>query len=505
MQLYSSIKNNATLKLGEIPVLPYFEFYNEVIRLLQLKNNHCINYYCIKTYNHFRFLCFIGNDISQEIYILSHIQSDTSDLKLESLTAKVFAFHIFEREIYENFGIEFIGHPWLKPVRYLINRFDSSKIVDNYPFYKIESEELHLVGVGPVHAGIIEPGHFKFICNGEKVLHLEIQLGYQHRGTEELFLSKAHPLQQSILAESIAGDTVVGHSLGYAMLIESLSGITVSEELSIERVIALELERIAMHIADISALCTDVAYQFGQVVNEALRTLVINSTQLWCGNRFAKGLIRVGGSNYHLTSAIVVQILKTLTDTEKRFNTVTDQIFSLASVLDRFENIGLVTAKQVQMIGAVGMAARHAGLRRDIRWSHPFGYFNQLKYDPVVLHEGDVWARAMLRKQETQKSFILVKRLLQQIIDRNLNPAEKPQYQFNLQPVSLSVSLIEGWRGEICHSAVTDEEGKIVHYKIKDPSMHNWMALALAVREQEISDFPICNKSFSLSYCGHDL
>ena len=185
-----------------------------------------------------------------------------------------------------------------------------SKIIDNYPFYEIDSEELHEVGVGPIHAGVIEPGHFRFICNGEKVLHLEIQLGYQHRGIEKLFIEKNESLQRCILSESIAGDTSIGHALAHSQLIESLAGIEVSETLQIERCIALEMERLAVHIGDTAALCGDVAYQLGQVVCEALRTTIINTTQLWCGNRFGKGLVRPGGSNYPLSNNVADEILQ---------------------------------------------------------------------------------------------------------------------------------------------------------------------------------------------------
>ena len=196
---------------------------------------------------------------------------------------------IFEREIYENFGVEFEGHPWLKPVRYPCGRSDKSKIIDNYPFYEIESEELHEVGVGPVHAGVIEPGHFRFICNG-KGFTPRNQLGYQHRGIEKLLVEKNDALQRCILSDSIAGDTSVGHALAHSQLIESLADIQVSKALQIERCIALEMERLAMHIGDTAALCGDVAYQPGQVTCEALRTTIINTTQFWCGNRFGKGL-----------------------------------------------------------------------------------------------------------------------------------------------------------------------------------------------------------------------
>ena len=197
--------------------------------------------------------CCIADDSDNSIYIFSH-ELNKDDPDLRSLTPICPQLHIFEREIHENFGVRFEGHPWLKPVRYSHDRRDKSKVMDNYPFYAIESEELHEVGVGPVHAGVIEPGYFRFICNGEKVLHLEIQLGYQHRGIEKLFIEKKDSLQRCILSESIAGDTSVGHALAHSQLIESLAGIEVAEALQIERCIALELERLAVHIGDTAAL-----------------------------------------------------------------------------------------------------------------------------------------------------------------------------------------------------------------------------------------------------------
>ncbi|MDP4209828.1 MAG: NADH-quinone oxidoreductase subunit C [Bacteroidota bacterium] len=502
--MYKKIKNNGIIPIAEIPVLEYPAFADEVSHLLDSSACHCVNYYAVPFNNRLQYFCFIANDETNDICILSHQTENSPEVKLESLAKKHFALHIFEREIHENFGIQFDGHPWLKPVRYPFNRADKNQVPDNYPFYRIESEELHEVGVGPIHAGVIEPGHFRFICDGEKVLHLEIHLGYQHRGVEQLFIKKNSTLQRCILAESIAGDSVIGHSMAYAGLMESLSGKQANDRLSIERVVAMELERIAIHIGDTSALSTDVAYQFGQVVNEALRTLVINTTQLWCGNRFGKGLIRPFGTHYPIDAMLADKMLATLKDVGERYLQITDRIYNLTSVLDRFETVGEITRKQAEKIGAVGMAARTTGLKRDIRHSHPFAGYHHIAYEPVLLTTGDVLARGFLRKLEVEQSLDLVNKLLERIKLIDI-PSEKPIFDLKLQPSQLGISLTEGWRGEICHSAVTNEQGEIIHYKVKDPSMHNWMALALAVRNQEISDFPICNKSFNLSYCGHDL
>jgi len=501
---YIEIKNNfMPVNISEIPVHSYEKFSSLVSYLLRNESNHCTAYFPVSEKGKQRFIICIADDSNKNIRVFSHITADDNN-SLKSLSEELPQLHIFEREIHENSGIFFEGHPWLKPVRFPHNRPDKTGTIEGYPFYNIDSEELHEVGVGPVHAGVIEPGHFRFICNGEKVLHLEIQLGYQHRGVEQLFIENEAPLQRSILAENIAGDTVTGHALAHVQLIESLAGIDAGEKLQAERCIALELERIAVHIGDTAALCGDVAYQFGQVVCEALRTTIINTTQFWCGNRFGKGLIRPCGTNFPLTVQAADEILKVLSVSIPRYEEVADRIFTLPSLLARFEDIGTVTKKQVSDIGAVGMAARSSGLLRDIRSTHPFQIFRHYEINTVVHQTGDVLARALQRKDEIRESA----RIIRDLIDvwKNLDgDVSKPDYNFNLKPDTFAISLTEGWRGEICHTAITGKDGKIVHYKIKDPSFHNWMALALAVRNQEISDFPLCNKSYNLSYCGHDL
>ena len=311
--------------------------------------------------------------------------------------------HLFEREIAEQTTLRYKDHPWQKPVRYTLH---------NYPFYSIQGDDLHEVGVGPIHAGVIEPGHFRFICNGEKVLHLEIALGYQHRGVEKEILRTDNFLRRQLLCESIAGDTRVAHATAFVQAMEALTDFVPSDRLMVERNVALELERIAMHIADVGALCGDVAYQLGLVVCESLRTLTINSTQYWCGNRFGKGLIRPGGTNYPLTDEVVAYILGQLAVIERRFVSLTDRVFSLPSVLTRFENIGKVSTEQARMAGLVGPSARSAGLLRDIRISHAFGAYTQHFHSPLVYEQGDVWARAMIRRLEVLQSIDVIRMLM---------------------------------------------------------------------------------------------
>jgi Ni,Fe-hydrogenase III large subunit len=500
--------------LNDIPVLSYIDFAGQMEELMKMEAIHCVLYYAVPLADGFLFIAVLADDTSGRYLIFAH-QPEAGVTTLPSLTPQVAALHLFEREIHENTGMVFEGHPWLKPVRFPHDRNLAGPGMNGYPFYRIDSGELHEVGVGPIHAGVIEPGHFRFICNGEKVIHLEIQLGYQHHGVEKLMKEAGSGLRRAVLAGSIAGDTAVGHGVTHAHLIETLAGIEVSARLEAERALALELERIAVHIGDTAALCTDVAYQFGQVVNEALRTTIINTTQLWCGNRFGKGLIVPGGTRYPLTAPVLEAMLTTLADSGYRYETVTDNIFTAPSILIRFDGIGIVTREQALSIGAVGMAARMAGVSRDIRTTHPTGHYTGFRYEPVVEKSGDVLARALIRNLEARKSFGMVTDWATQLlnsIDPPTGTAGKEAYLLTAPPVSgpfrpnsFALSVTEGWRGEIAHAAITGEDGSLISYKIKDPSFHNWMALALAVRNQEISDFPVCNKSFNLSYCGHDL
>jgi Ni,Fe-hydrogenase III large subunit len=357
------------------------------------------------------------------------------------------------------------------------------------------------VGVGPIHAGIIEPGHFRFICNGEQIFHLEIQLGYQHRGIEQLFLEKKKLLQRITLAENIAGDSVAGHTVAFVNLWESLCKYQPGRDLQLARTLALELERVAVHTGDLSAMCTDIAYQLGSAVFGRLRTPVINYFQSWCGNRLAKGLIRAGKTNFPFTRELTLELTRLFDEYERDFEEIAEELFSLPSALARFEKTGVITTEQAVTIGTVGMSARMSAISRDIRFSHPHDLYSELQHQPVIKNHGDVHSRARIRKKEIEQSVGYIRELIQDL-PQNEHGAGQLSH---LSPNSFAISLVEGWRGEICHCAITDDNGELIHYKIKDPSFHNWLALALSVRNNEISDFPVCNKSFDLSYCGHDL
>jgi len=497
---YSVLKNNQRVPLSTIPIVGYDIFRETILTdLLKGEDKHCVNYFGLNRENKVWLICCIAADKENCIYVTS--TQVEKNAPLLSITAQNLSFEKFEREIHENFGVSYIDHPWLKPVRYPFNRSDSTQTIANYPFYSIESEELHEVGVGPIHAGIIEPGHFRFACNGEQILHLEIQLGYQHRGIESLFLEKKKLIERVTLAENIAGDTVVGHTTAFTNLWESLCGYTPAPDLKFARTLALEHERIAIHTGDLSAICTDIAYQLGSSVFGRLRTPIINYFQKWCGNRLAKGLIRPGRTNFPYTKELAKDWFKTFEAYDPDFQEMANRLFDLPSALARLERTGVVKEETALQIGMVGMAARSSGLLRDIRFSHPHDFYENFNYDPVVQETGDVFARINIRMEEILESMDYAVELI-----NNMPEPEKQHAELGSpEPDSFVISLVEGWRGEICHTAITDNKGELLIYKIKDPSFHNWLALALAVRNNDISDFPICNKSFGLSYCGHDL
>jgi len=497
---YITIHNHQAVPVNEIPEMDYDAFYElNAWFITQHPERHCVNYFGYKTDRGVKLISCIADDFQHVIYLSSCVPA--TDRLLKSFTSFSLSFERFEREIFENFGLFFSEHPWLKPVRFPFDRKDRSKTIAGYPFYKSGSEELHEVGVGPVHAGVIEPGHFRFLCNGEQILHLEIQLGFQHRGIEHLFLEKKKLLQRVTLAEGIAGDSVAEHAGAFSYLWESLCGVEPTPEVHFTRTFSQELERIAIHTGDLSAVCTDIAYQLGSAVLGRLRTPIINFMQEWCGNRLGKSLTRPFLTNYHFTPELAERLSQVLDAYEPDFTEMVTLFSRLSSTLSRLERTGAVSYEDALSIGAVGMAARASGLNRDIRQSHPYGLYTQIGHVPVIKHHGDVYSRVQVRKEEIKQSI----EYLKQMINNIPAPLSKIESLPDPRPNTFALALTEGWRGEVCHCAITGDDGELIVYKIKDPSFHNWMALALAVRNNEISDFPICNKSFNLSYCGHDL
>lgn len=411
-----------------------------------------------------------------------------------SLTVMNAQAHLFEREVWEQHALVPEGHPWLKPVRR-----SAGTAPANGDFFRVDGPEIHEVAVGPVHAGVIEPGHFRFQCAGEEVLHLEIALGYQHRGVEEALVGGPH-LATMCQMETAAGDSTVAHATAHASVMEALAGTEAPLRAQWLRAVALELERLANHTGDLGALANDVAFLPTASACGKLRGDFLNLTALLCGNRFGRGLVRPGGCRLDLEpdrgARMLERLRPVLADTEQ----AAVWLWDAASVRARFENVGKVFAGQAAEIGLVGLAARACGLVRDVRYDHPAGWHRFAQMPVAVWPDGDVFARARVRWLEIQRSGKFLEEQL----------AAPPEGGVRIEPGplagdTLAVALTEGWRGEVCHVALTDAGGRFRRYKIVDPSFHNWTGMVLALRGQAISDFPICNKSFNLSYCGFDL
>jgi Ni,Fe-hydrogenase III large subunit len=497
MEYFQPIANHSVIPVNEVPQLRYEAFISQLNSLTANVNRHCVAYFGVPENENIRLYAIIGDDENGTLLPFSSLVSQRSDL--HSITITRPAFHLFERELAEQFGLHFQGHPWLKPLRYAHNRINSSFTPANYPFYHIEGVQLHEVGVGPVHAGIIEPGHFRFTCEGERILHLEAQFGYQHRGIETLMLT-TNDAQRWALVQSIAGDSVIEHTSAYAWLRESLCGAQTPYNALWERCFAQELERMAIHTGDLGAISGDIAFQLGSAVLGRLRTPLINFFQLWCGNRLAKPLIRSGEVRFPFTQKLADKLFLILEDYEADFNEVINSFFNLPSVLSRIEKTGIVSTPMAEEMGLVGMAARSSGLLRDTRTTHPYGLYSGLNHTPVIKHHGDVYSRAQVRREEIWQSMQYIRQWL-----KDLPTDEEPIIMQRPKPEMLAVSLTEGWRGQVCHCAITDRNSNFSAYKIVDPSFFNWTALEYAVRENGISDFPLCNKSFNLSYSAFDL
>lgn len=416
--------------------------------------------------------------------------------RFDSLANDFPAMNYFECELCEQTGIVPEGHPWLRPVR---GNAAWRKDGKPHSFYRVEGDEVHEVAVGPVHAGVIEPGHFRFQCHGEQILHLEIMLGYQRRGVEALLPQRTRA-GQILLVESVAGDAVIGHATAFCAGLESLAGTTLSLRDHAVRGIAAELERIAMHLSSLGGIATDIGFALPAAAIGNLRTLAINLTAEICGSRFGRGWIVPGGIRYDAEEAWIEKAKGVLATIRKKFADAKSLFFDSASALSRLEDTGVVTAEAARRIGLVGMAARASGVSRDVRVDFPYGIYRYSSIGSTVLESGDVYARAEIRALEISHSTDFILEELE-----NLPPRKQRNGAKDLRKNALVVSMTEGHRGEIAHVLLTGAAGELTAVKIKDPSFHNWQGVAIAARENGISDFPLCNKSFDLSYAGHDL
>lgn len=495
----SSFRNGESLPLANVPDLPQGEFRAKTIAAVHEGWWLAALFGTPMENGRLQLISVLADPLTSG---LAAISTEVGEV-YPCLTVECSQAHWFEREIAEQWKVEPQGHPWCKPIRFH-TPYRSPIAADAPPpgvteFFAVRGSEVHEIAVGPVHAGIIEPGHFRFQCHGERVFHLEIALGYQHRGIEPALVGG--PGKRTIHEiETLAGDTSIGHATAYCEAVEGLGGVAAPARAQVLRGIMLELERLANHIGDLGALAGDVGYLPTAAYCGRIRGDFLNLTAAICGSRFGRGMLRPGGVLFDINAKLAAELTRRLATALNDVENAVQLMWDTPSVQARFQDTGPLTAQTCDALGLVGPAARACGVERDIRQDFPSGVFRFAQIPLSRWDTGDIFARAWVRWLEIQRSGVFLHEQLASLPEGPINRAVGP-----LLPAHLTVSLSEGWRGAICHVAMTDQSGRFARYKIIDPSFRNWSGLAMAMRDQQISDFPLCNKSFNLSYCGHDL
>lgn len=427
-----------------------------------------------------------------------------------SLSLSVPAAHRAERAVHDCFGLRakgprrshsFLLHDDVWPLDFtpLAPGLGGSR--EPYVFRRVLGAGVHEIPVGPIHAGIIEPGHFRFSCVGEIITNLEIRLGYQHRGIEKRLAEL--PWQQTrYVAESASSDTAVGNALAHTVALEQLLGLQCPPRAQALRTIALEVERVANHAGDLGALCGDIGYSPGAALFPPLRGAALGLAQLLSGNRRQRWYVRPGGVSRDLPLSRQAVFAQGLAELRRRLDDYVPLILDNPSVLERMEGTGRLTASLARDFGLVGPAARASGSVYDARTSFAHGVYPAHAPAPASRQAGDVLARAQIRADELHSSLRIIARLLETLPE---GPVQADCQDAVLPADAVGVGIVEAWRGELIHWITTDEMGRIARYAIKDPSLSNWAGLTIAVRGNLVADFPLCNKSFNLSYSGNDL
>ncbi|MDO8689003.1 MAG: NADH-quinone oxidoreductase subunit C [Dehalococcoidia bacterium] len=426
-----------------------------------------------------------------------------------SVTRRLPSAHWYEREVQDLLGLTPEGHPdprrlilhddWPKGVYPLRKDFDPAVPVPRvdgpkHRFHHLRGEGIVQIPVGPIHAGVIEPGHFRFAAVGEVVLHLESRLFYSHRGIEKLAEGKRfdHVLQ---IAERVCGACSLSHAVAYCQAIESIAGVAIPPRAAALRSLFLELERLYNHAGDLGNLCAGVGFAVGTSQGGRLKEDLMRLNERLTGHRFLRGVCRIGGVRRDLEAVKLQDVAETLERVEAEFREFVDLIMGNDSFADRMTGTGVVPYQAARDLGAVGVAARASGVDRDARRDHPYAAYGGLQVKVPVRKKGDVRSRAEVRVDESLASFSLCSDLISKLPDGPLDIeiGDLPAYR-------TGIGVTESPRGENVHWVRTGPGGTIDRYRIRSASFCNWPIVALSVPGNMVPDFPLINKSFELCY-----
>lgn len=459
-------------------------------------------------------LCALWSLDSAQLLVLVQTLVPSATPEFESIAAISVSAARYERDIWDFFGLVPLNHPELKsvvahpdwPKDFFPLRKDVAwdapvirKTNDRpYAFKRYEGDGIYEVPVGPIHAGVIEPGHFRFQVGGEPIQNLEIRLGWKHRGVEKLF---EHLTQDKWvhLSEQISGDNSLAHSAGFCAAVEDAANVDIPLRAQWLRMIYLELERVDMHLHDLANMNVGIGCNFGSSQLFRLREQLLELNRSLTGHRFLRGVNTLGGVKKDLSETQQHELLDNLKRIAAEMNEILNIVLAMPSSIDRLSTTGILSKKIALDLGVVGVGARASGINLDVRRDFPHLQYHQVQFVVPIKTQGDVMARFLLRREELQESIHIIEQALRQIKPGELS------CKVELQPQQMGWSSVESNRGEIQYVVMMGEHGKLSRVKVRDAGFHNWDALAWCVLGNIVPDFPLCNKSFNLSYAGHDL